>query len=92
MFLRDCLVCGWIQAVLSLMDLSFVYKPQFYSGSEWFKIKVLHLDKNMNRPIHQNCPLSPLLYVLALEPFLCRLRVSQVLGRIRLPDATTPAR
>lgn len=41
----------------------------------------------LSRSIHQGCPFSTLLYVLELEPFLCRLRENPVLGRISLRGA-----
>lgn len=46
----------------------------------------------MIRSICQGCPLSFLLYALALEPFLCRSRANPVLGGITLAGATTSAR
>lgn len=38
------------------------------------------------RSFHQGCPLFSLFYALALEPFLCRLKVTLVLGGITWPD------
>ena len=46
----------------------------------------------LSRSIRQGCPLSPLLYVLALEPFLRKLKANPVLRGISLPGATTSAR
>ena len=46
----------------------------------------------LSRSIRQGCPLLPLLYILALEPFLCKLRANPVLHGLTLPDATTTAR
>lgn len=43
------------------------------------------------RAIHQGCPLLPMLYVLALEPFLHKLRVSLVLYGIILSGTTALA-
>lgn len=40
----------------------------------------------LSRSIYQGCP-SNLLYLLELEPFLCRLRENQALGRISLCGA-----
>lgn len=49
------------------------------------KLKIFILSKS----IHQSHPLLPLLYVLTLELFLCKLRVNLVLGGITLPGAVT---
>ncbi|CAE1328542.1 unnamed protein product [Acanthosepion pharaonis] len=46
----------------------------------------------LSRSIRQGCPLSPLLYVLALEPFLRKLKANPVLRGISLPGASTSAR
>ena len=42
---------------------------------------------SLSRSIRQGCPLSPMLYVLAIEPFLRKLRVNPVLRGITLPGA-----
>ena len=42
--------------------------------------------------IRQGCPLSPILYVIVLEPFLHRLRANPVLRDLTLPDSTEVAR
>lgn len=49
------------------------------------RLKIFILSKS----IHQSHPLLTLLYVLTLEPFLCKLRVNLVFGGITLPGATT---
>ncbi|CAE1276092.1 unnamed protein product [Acanthosepion pharaonis] len=46
----------------------------------------------LSRSFRQGCPLSPLLYALALEPFLRKLKTNPVLRGISLPGATTSAR
>ena len=46
----------------------------------------------LSRSIRQGCPLSPMLYVLALEPFLLKLRANPVLRGITLPGASVLAR
>ena len=46
----------------------------------------------LTRSIRQGCPLSPMLYILALEPFLHRLKVNPVLRGLTLPGASEVAR
>ena len=46
----------------------------------------------LSRSVRQGCPLSPMLYILALEPFLRKLKANPVLRGITLPGANTSAR
>ena len=46
----------------------------------------------LTRSIRQGCPLSPMLYILALEPFLRRLKANPVLRGLALPGACQVAR
>ena len=46
----------------------------------------------LTRSIRQGCPLSPMLYILALEPFLRRLKANPVLRGLTLPGASEVAR
>lgn len=72
----------FLEAVLSV-DLPFVYSPSAMVKVNGVRSKPFI----MSRYIHQGCPFSPLLYVLALEPFLCWVRGNPVLGAIMLPGA-----
>ena len=40
----------------------------------------------LTRSIRQGSPLSPMLYILALEPFLRKLKVNPALRGLTLPD------
>ena len=42
----------------------------------------------LTQSIHQGCPLSPMLYILALEPFLCKLKANPALGGLMLPGSS----
>lgn len=77
----------FLEVVLSVAG----FKLYFHS---WIHLLYTSLSAMVeaNVQIHQGFPFSPLLYVLAQEPFLCRLRVSLILNGIMLPDATTSAR
>ena len=44
----------------------------------------------LSRSVRQGCPLSPMLYVLALEPFLRRVKANPVLRGITLPGTINP--
>ena len=44
------------------------------------------------RSIRQGCPLSPMLYILALEPFLRKLKANAALRGLTLPGASEVAR
>ena len=46
----------------------------------------------LTRSIHQGCPLSPMLYILALEPFLHKLKANPVLRGFMLPGSSEVAR
>ena len=46
----------------------------------------------LTRSIRQGCPLSPMLYILALEPFLRRIKANPVLRGLTLPGASEVAR
>ena len=46
----------------------------------------------LTRSIRQGCPLSPMLYILALEPFLRKLKANQALLGLTLPGASEVAR
>lgn len=46
----------------------------------------------LSRSIHPGCPFSPMLYILALKPFLCKLKANPALHGIILLSATTAAR
>ena len=46
----------------------------------------------LSRSIRQGCPLSPMLYILALEPFLRKLKANPTLRGIKLPGSSTSAR
>ena len=46
----------------------------------------------LTRSIRQGCPLSPILYILALEPFLCKLKANPVLRGLTLPGSSKVAR
>ena len=39
----------------------------------------------VDRSVRQGCPLSPLLYVLCLEPVLCKIRADQAITGLHLP-------
>lgn len=43
-------------------------------------------------PIRHGDPLSPILYVLALEPFFCRIKANPIIRGIILPGATISAK
>ena len=44
----------------------------------------------LTRSVRQGCPLSPMLYILALEPFLRQIKANPVLGGLTLPGCNTP--
>ena len=46
----------------------------------------------LTRSIRQDCPLSPMIYILALEPFLRKLKANPVLRGLTLPGASQVAR
>ena len=46
----------------------------------------------LTRSIRQDCPLSPMLYILALEPFLPKLKANPVLRSLTFPSYLTGAR
>ena len=46
----------------------------------------------LTRSIRQGCPLSPMLYIFALEPFLRKLKANLVLRGLTLPGASEVAR
>ena len=46
----------------------------------------------LTRSIRQGCPLSPMLYILALEPFLRKLKANPVLHSLTLPGSSEVAR
>ena len=46
----------------------------------------------LTRSIRQGCPLSPMLYILALEPFLRKLKANPTLCGLTLPGASEVAR
>ncbi len=46
----------------------------------------------LTRSIRQGCPLSPMLYILALEPFLRRIKANPVLRGLTLPGASEVGR
>ena len=46
----------------------------------------------LTRSIRQGCPLSPMLYILALEPFLRKLKANPALRGLRLPGTSEVAR
>ena len=46
----------------------------------------------LTRSIRQGCPLSPMLYILALEPFLRKLKANPSLRGLTLPGASEAAR
>ena len=45
----------------------------------------------LSRSIRQDCPLLLMLYILALEPFLCKLRVDPIVHIFTLSDASLAA-
>ena len=46
----------------------------------------------LTRLIRQGCPLSPMLYILALEPFLRKLKANPVLRGLTLPGSSEVTR
>ena len=46
----------------------------------------------LTRSIRQGCLLSPMLYILASEPFLCKLRANPALRGLTLPGTSEVAR
>ena len=46
----------------------------------------------LTRSICQGCPLSPMLYILALEPFLRKLKANPALCSLTLPGSSEEAR
>ena len=61
--------------------------PRNHGGRERSKVETLHFDS-----IRQGSPLSPMLYILTLEPFLHRLKANPVPRGSKLPGSTEVAR
>lgn len=78
-FSRGCSKSCWIQAVLLHLDLT--------SGVLVGVNGVCLEPFVLSHSICQGCLLAPLLYVLALEPFLHKLKTNLVLCRISLSSA-----
>lgn len=87
----------FLKPVLSVTRFKpyFCSKIHFLDVSPGSMVKVNRVKSKffiLSRYICQSCPTFLLFYVLALVPFLCRLRINLVLGRITLPGSTTLAR
>lgn len=84
---------GYLQQVLE----TFGFGPNF---RKWVKILYTdiqsavicngHISEHfpLSRGVRQGCPLSPLLYILALEPLACALRADPQIHGIKLPGGT----
>ena len=65
----------------------FMHPPESWWWWTWWS-KPFTLSQLINR----GCPPSPMLYVLAMEPFLRKLMVNSVLRGLKLPGSTISAR
>jgi len=75
----------------------FGFGPNF---CKW--VKILYTDINssvlcngdvsrsfsLSRGVRQGCPLSPLLYILSLEPLACAIREEKIIHGVKLPGGT----
>ena len=87
--LESCFVWGRFWASILQLDLPSVCVPRIDAGSERGKIEGLHF---VSIDFGQGCPFLPVIYVLPLEPFLCKLRVTPVQRDRMLISATMTAR
>ncbi len=84
---------GYLQQVLE----KFGFGPNF---RKWVKIAYTDIKSSvicnghisepfsLSRGVRQGCPLSPLLYILALEPLGCALRADPNITGVKLPGGT----
>lgn len=79
-----CPPVGWLRALFSVLDSSLLSVPRCDGESEWHKVETFHVVQ-----IHSS--VLPILYILALEFFLCMLNANPVLHGITLPGLNTPA-
>jgi len=83
---------GFLEAVLSAAGFGVTFRSwiRLLYASPGVMVEVNGVRSkpfSLSRSIRQGCPLSPLLYILALEPFLCKLRANPVLCGVTLTGA-----
>ena len=88
---------GFLEAVLSAAGFGVNFRSwiRLLYASPGVMVEVNGVRSKafiLSRSIRQGCPLSPMLYILALEPFLCKLRANPILRGLTLPGAAVTAR
>ena len=88
---------AFLEAVLSAAGFGLHFRTWIrllyaYSGV-MVEVNGVRLEPfTLTRSIRQGCPLSPMLYILALEPFLRKLKANPALRGLTLPGSSEVAR